>query len=87
MSTLARMAKKQKLLTPAELVVARFNIGIRPLAKLLEQDPSSICKWIARGGHIPNSQRNGDTHKRLLSIAKERGAKLTAEELIHGGYL
>jgi hypothetical protein len=80
------MAKKvtPAKLSPARLVATRFG-GIRPLARLLDQDPSSISKWIARGGKIPNSSRHGDTHKRLLALAKKERVKLTAEELTFGG--
>lgn len=73
-------------LTPANLVVARFGVGIRGLGRLLEQDPSSISKWIVREGKIPNSSRKGDTHKRLLELARKRKIPLTADELINGGY-
>lgn len=80
------MAKKVTTvkLSPARLVANRFG-GIRPLAKLLDQDPSSISKWISRGGKIPNSSRHGDTHKRLLALAKQKKVKLTVEELTFGG--
>ncbi len=80
----------KKMLTPAELVVARFG-GVRPLGRLLDKDPSAISKWIVRGGKIPNSSRNGvgerssDTHKRLLDLAKKNRIKLTIEELTFGG--
>lgn len=80
------MAKKVTAtkLTPASLVVKRFG-GIRPLARLLEQDPSTISKWIKRGGKIPNSSIHGDTHKRLLALAKKERVPLTTEELTFGG--
>lgn len=73
-----------KLLTPAELVVKRFG-GIRPLGRLLGRDPSSISKWIARGGGIPNRASGKDTHKQLLDLAKEKKIQLTAHELTFGG--
>jgi len=73
-------------MTPANLVVARAG-GIRPLARLLEMDPSAIAKWINRGGRIPNSTRSGreSTHKRLLDLSKKHRWHLTAEELTFGG--
>lgn len=81
------MAKKvtpQKL-SPARLVAARFG-GIRPLGRELGIDPSSISKWIKRGGKIPNrSTQEGDTHQRLLVLAKKKKIKLTLEELTFGG--
>lgn len=81
-----QMPKKSTQLTPAELVVARFG-GVRKLGRMLHIDPSSISKWIARGGKIPNSSRpdGNDTHQGLLELAKKEGVKLTAEELIQGG--
>lgn len=80
------MAASKVKLTPAELVVARFG-GVRELGRLLEQDPSSISKWIERGGRIPDTTRCHEegTHRRLLLLAKMMRVELTSEELIFGG--
>lgn len=80
------VTKRSPQLTPAALVVARFG-GVRKLGRMLDIDPSSISKWIARGGKIPNSSREDgrDTHQGLLELAKKEGVRLTAEELIQGG--
>lgn len=79
------MAAKQKL-TPAELVVVRFG-GVRRLGRLLKQDPSSISKWIERGGRIPDTNRchKDGTHRKLLELAKTMGITLTSDELTYGG--
>lgn len=86
MSTL--MAKKK--LTPADLVIKRFG-GVRPLARELNKNPSTISLWCSRHqGKIPNRSANGDpkgTHIKLLELAKKRSIPLTPDELINGGYL
>lgn len=79
----------KKKLTPAELVIARFG-GVRPLAREIDRNPSTISLWKSRHqGRIPNRSENGDpkgTHIRLLELAKKRSIPLTADELINGGY-
>ena len=71
-------------MTPADIVIARFD-GVRPLARLLGKDPSTIHRWCqpaAKGGsdgRVPSAAQS-----RLLSLARERGIALTADELING---
>lgn len=71
-------------MSPADIVIARFD-GVRPLARLLGKDPSTIHRWrmpAAKGGldgRVPSA-----VQARLMGIAKERGVVLTAEELING---
>ena len=71
-------------MTPADIVISRFD-GVRPLARLLGKDPSTIHRWrtpAAKGGldgRVPSA-----VQVRLLSLAKERGLALTADELING---
>lgn len=81
------MARKK--LTPADLVIKRFG-GVRPLARLLEKNPSTISLWRSRHmGRIPNRSGRGDprgTHLQLLELAKSQQVALTADELINGGY-
>jgi hypothetical protein len=79
----------RKKLTPADLVIRRFG-GVRPLARELGKNPSTVSLWTSRHqGKIPNRSANGDpkgTHVRLLELAKRKSIPLTADELINGGY-
>jgi hypothetical protein len=69
---------------PADIVITKFG-GVRPLARLLRKDPSTIHRWrmpAAKGGldgRVPSSAQ-----LRLIDLAKERGLTLTAEDLITG---
>lgn len=71
-------------MTPADIVIAKFE-GVRPLARLLGKDPSTIHRWkmpASKGGldgRVPSS-----VQLRLLELARERGIALTADELING---
>lgn len=70
-------------MNPAELVIARFQ-GVRPLARLLKLDHSTVSRWPKKkprglGGLIPSCH-----HLQLLDLAKEKGIALTAEELVRG---
>lgn len=69
---------KQKKLNPAELVIQLF--GFRPLAADLKCSPTTVWRWLnLQGGEVPVRW-----HKKLLALAKARGLKLTAEELVYG---
>lgn len=71
-------------MAPADIVISRFG-GVRPLARLLGRDPSTIHRWrmpASKGGldgRVPSS-----TQVRVLELAKEQGVALTADELING---
>lgn len=70
-------------MNPAELVISRFG-GVRPLARLLGLDHSSISRWTKKkprglGGLIPSR-----LHGPLLDLAATQKVALTAEELIRG---
>ena len=73
-------------MTPADIVIARFD-GVRPLARLLGKDPSTIHRWkmpASKGGldgRVPSS-----VQLRLLELAREGGIALTADELINGAH-
>jgi hypothetical protein len=70
------MSRKKQ--TPAEVVIAEF--GIRPLAREIPVDPSTIIRWRERGdGLIPSRY-----HRRLLALAKAHGRTLTAADLVSG---
>jgi hypothetical protein len=71
-------------MTPAELVIHRFK-GVRPLARLLKLDHSSVARWPkpkprGLGGFIPSR-----LHKDLLQLAVTHRVELTADQLIYGG--
>jgi len=71
-------------MTPADIVISRFE-GVRPLARILGKNPSTIHRWrmpAAKGGldgRVPSA-----VQARLMEIARERGVALSAEELING---
>lgn len=68
----------RKTLTPAEVVIELF--GIRPLARELDVDPTTVVRWRSNDdGLIPSSY-----HRQLLELAERDGVELTAEHLIHG---
>lgn len=71
-------------MTPADIVITRFG-GVRPLARLLEKDPSTIHRWrqpADKGGldgRVPSSAQ-----VRLLELAREKGVELTPADLVLG---
>lgn len=71
-------------MTPAELVIQKFE-GVRPLARALKIDHSSVARWpmpkLKRGsdGNIPSKY-----HARIMRLAEERGIDLSASELVFG---
>lgn len=70
--------------SPADIVISRFG-GVRPLARLLGKDPSTIHRWrqpADRGGldgRVPSA-----VQVRLLELARERGIELTSADLVLG---
>lgn len=68
--------------TPADKCIEAFG-GIRPLARALERNPSSIVRWRkpkdegGSNGAVPSGLQG-----RILAMAQERGLSLTAEDLI-----
>lgn len=71
------------LLSPAEVVIDRFG-GVRPLARLLDLDHSSVARWPkpkprGLGGFIPSNH-----HQKLLALATAKGIKLSPKDLIYG---
>lgn len=68
---------------PADLVIARFG-GVRPLARLLEIDHTTILQWQrkpprGRDGLIPSRY-----HIPLLELAARLDVALSTDDLIHG---
>jgi transposase-like protein len=70
--------------SPADIVISRFG-GVRPLARLLGKDPSTIHRWrqpAERGGldgRVPSAAQ-----VRLLDLARERGIELSPADLVLG---
>lgn len=68
--------------TPAEKVITLFG-GVRPLARELGRNPSSVLRWRrpksegGTGGAVPSAMQG-----RVLALAKARGLPLSAEDLI-----
>jgi hypothetical protein len=78
------MSTRNVNVTPAEYVIRLFG-GIRPLARYLDVEPSTVWRWRVpsdRGGADGRIPR--DTQPRLLDLAKARGLDLKAEDLIRG---
>lgn len=71
-------------MTPADIVISRFG-GVRPLARQLEKDPSTIHRWKQpkeKGGlegRIPSS-----CQMELLRLAGEQGIELCPDDLVMG---
>jgi hypothetical protein len=71
-------------LTPADYVIRAFG-GVRPLARALGANPSSVSRWpkarAAGGcdGAIPTAQQ-----KKILDLAKIHGKDITEKDLISG---
>lgn len=74
-------------MTPADYVITKFG-GIRPLARMLGIDHSSVQRWTrplskrGSGGLIPSRH-----HQRILTLAREQGVEIDAANLIVGGDL
>lgn len=70
--------------SPADIVISRFG-GVRPLARLLNKDPSTIHRWkqpADRGGldgRVPSA-----VQVRLLELAREHNVELTPADLVLG---
>lgn len=72
-------ATTPKLLSPAELVIARLSV--REISFELRLTPSAIYLWRDRPpGNVPSSH-----HKKLLALAERLNVPLSADELINGG--
>ena len=61
-------------LTPAEVVIG--ELGVRPLAKLMGLEPTTILRWREGKGIIPAKH-----HEKLLELAD---GKVSAYELVYG---
>ena len=59
--------------TPVKLVTAKF--GIRPLARILDIEPSTILRW-RESGIVPAQH-----HVKLIELSE---GELTADDLVFG---
>lgn len=75
------------LVSGAGAVIDWFG-GIRPTARKVARDPSSVCKWETpedqggRGGRVP-----GSLHKKILTLCRNHPdgkPDITADVLING---
>jgi hypothetical protein len=72
--------------TPAEKVIDLFG-GVRPLARELGRNPSSIVRWRrskecgGTGGAVPSALQG-----KVLALARARGLPLVADDLILAAY-
>lgn len=70
-------------MTPADRVIAAFG-GVRALARALDINSSSVSRWRMpadkRGlaGRVPSIQQG-----KILRLAREKGLKLSAADLIY----
>lgn len=68
--------------TPADKVIAAFK-GVRPLARAVGRNPSSIVRWRrpksegGTGGAVPSSLQGV-----ILALARERGLDISPADLI-----
>lgn len=65
------------LIPPSQLVVSVFG-GVRPAARLLNCEPSTVSRWNKTGLVPAHFQR------KVLHVAWEKGVDLTAHDLVFG---
>jgi hypothetical protein len=71
-------------LSPAKYVIHVFG-GVRPTARAIGRDPSTVCKW-----PLPRAQKGcdgkipGGVFRTILKEAKKRKLDITANDLIFG---
>lgn len=66
------MAVKKKSFPAAAKIIEKFG-GIRPLARLLECNPSIPWAWAKRSGKVPRWW-----HERIMALAVKHGVDLYA---------
>jgi len=64
-------------MTPAELVLDKWGGNAAELAHDIGYNRSAWFQWRNRGGYIP-----AEAQRIILKVAKEKGIKLTASELV-----
>lgn len=65
--------------TPAQLVIQRFG-GVRRLARSVDLNASTVCRWNQGAGQIPRKRWN-----QLLTAAERDGIELSLNEIVFGG--
>ena len=68
------MAARKK--TPADVVIE--ELGIRPLARALDRNPTTVLRW-RDSGLVPSTY-----HADILKLAAKQGKTLTADDLVLG---
>jgi hypothetical protein len=68
---------KTKNLTPVEFAIESFG-GLRVMARAINRDPASVCRW-KRHGTIP-----ANVQKDVLKAAADIGLNLTPVDIIYG---
>lgn len=53
-------------------------LGVRAIARALDLSPGAVSKW-KESGLVPSKH-----HEEILTLAKDRKVKLTAEMLVYG---
>lgn len=67
-------SKETSAKTPAEVV--HEKLGVRPTAKYLRINPSSVSRWKTRNGTVPEKY-----HKRIMNLARMKKIRITKKEL------
>lgn len=71
-------------MTPAEIVIEKFG-GVRPLARALKIDHSSVSRWaMTKGKRGSDGKIPSKYQAQLLRLAESLGIDLSASELIFG---
>jgi hypothetical protein len=65
------------LIPPSRLVVAAFG-GVRPMARLLACDASTVSRW-SKTGLVPSVWQ-----RPILELAWTKGIDLTAHDIVFG---
>jgi hypothetical protein len=65
------------LIPPSTLVVCAFG-GVRPIARLLNCEPSTVSRW-SKTGRVPSYWQ-----KIILELAWSKNIDLTAHDVIFG---
>lgn len=73
----------RKKLKPADLLVKRFGLGVNGTSRALGYSSSTVGKWLERE-RIPNT--DGKVHPNILKVAKEKGVRISLDEIENGGY-
>lgn len=68
-------------MNPAASVIQKFG-GVRPLARLLNVSPSTVCRWQKPKPGGTGGMIQAQYHGTLLGLARRKKIALTADELV-----